>query len=268
MDKEKGMRRFAVCMVVFCLAVASIAFAGEEDAETIKVMAVGMGVDSDAALKSALRNAVVQAVGSIVDSETMVHNDEVIDDKILSHSGGFVEEYDMIGEPKAQDGLVSVRIEAVVKRMNLKREMEANDIFLVKKVDGKVFTKQIQMDEAATMLTNMMKGFPENYIDVKMKGEPYLNKNGKFALDVTTTLDVDKVKALTKDLIAFFDAALPEPGKDLRSSIKFYESGPRLSHLADYGYPSTSKNIYLPIFINENYTMCVMRKYQLTTVHD
>ena len=246
----------AVGLLVPCL------HAGEEkEAESIKVISAGMGVDSDAALKNALKNAVSQAVGSIIDSETMVKNDEVIEDKILSHSGGFVEKYDVIGEPKAKDGLVTVRIEAEVKRMNLKREMEANNIIVVKKIDGQVFTKQIQLEESAAMFKSLLKDFPEAYIDVALNGEPYYDdKKDQFVVEVTTTLDTDKVNALTKDLIAFLDAALPEPASVIRNKPSYYETTGRIDFSLD---PKGKRRFFLPVFINSKFTSATWKRYTM-----
>ena len=254
------MKRVVLVFAMVAGLLFPVSFAGEEkEAETITVMAVGMGVDSDAALKNALKNAVTQAVGSIIDSETMVKNDEVIEDKILSHSGGFVETYEIIGEPRAKDGLVSIKIEAQVKRMNLRKEMEANNIFVVKKIDGQVFTKQIQVAESAAMFKNLLKDFPEAYVDLKLNVEPYYDdKKDQFVVEVTTTLDVDKVNALTKDLISFLDAALPQPPDVLRLSPTYYESTGRIDFKLD---PRGKRRFFLPVFINSKFTSATWKRY-------
>lgn len=190
----------AIIAVIACLTFLSAPAAAEEE-EIVKVVAMGMGKDSDAALKNALKNAVSQAVGTMVDTQTMVENDEVIKDKILSHSGGFVESYDMIGSPSVDDGLVSVKIEASVKKMNLKRKMEAENIIEVKKIDGQVFTKQIQVEDADKMFYEMLKDFPRNCLDVKINGEPYYDdKKNEFVVEVKTTLDAEAVTALSKNI--------------------------------------------------------------------
>lgn len=230
----------------------------------MRVIAIGMGVDSDGALKSALRNAVSQAVGTMIDSATMVANDEIIDDKILSHSGGFVEKYELIGEPKAQDGLVSVKIEAEVRKMNLRKEMEVNDIFLVKKIDGKVFTKQIQLDDAAAMFKSKLEGFPLNCLDIKLNGEPYYDdKNGKFVVEISYTLDTAKVNAVIKDLITLLDAASPEPAAIVKTSISdYYDS------LQEIDFKFDEKNakhqLFLPVFINEKRTLGTWKRFPIT----
>lgn len=254
-------RTLAICIAMLVLANAAIATAedGEEE-EIIKVMAVGMGKDSDAALKSALRNAVSQAVGTLVDSETMVENDEIIKDKILSHSGGFVEEYNIIGTPESMDGLVSIKIDASVKKMNLKRNMEAANILEVKKIDGQLFTKQIQVEEADAMFYEMLKDFPMSGLTVKLNGTPYYDdKNKRFVVEVKTSLDVEYIKALQKKMAAFLEAALPEPPEVVRSTPNIKDA------YTNWGVPQKKKRtMYFPVFMNANRTMATWKRFTLT----
>jgi hypothetical protein len=51
-----------------------------------------MGVDANAALLNAYSNAVQQALGLYVDAETLVQNDAIVRDKILTYSKGFIQE--------------------------------------------------------------------------------------------------------------------------------------------------------------------------------
>ena len=60
---------------------------------TKEVIAEGVGDSHDNAIKDAFRNAVRQVVGVYVDSETLVKNDKLVDDKILTLSNGFINDY-------------------------------------------------------------------------------------------------------------------------------------------------------------------------------
>ena len=66
--------------VFVSLAVAGNLFAQE----TITVSASGVGATSEAAEKAALVNAVQQAVGLFLDSETLLKNEGIVYEKILS----------------------------------------------------------------------------------------------------------------------------------------------------------------------------------------
>ncbi|MEK6238929.1 MAG: SHD1 domain-containing protein, partial [Planctomycetales bacterium] len=70
----------------------------QETKGTQTVLAEGVGTANDAALKDAFRNAVRQVVGTVVDAETLINNDKLIDDKVLTYSDGFQAEEPAAGE--------------------------------------------------------------------------------------------------------------------------------------------------------------------------
>ena len=81
-----------------------------------KITVVGLGVSPDAAEKQAITDAVRQAVGAYIDSDTLVQNEEVIRDRILTVSNGFVKEYKVIAPArKRDDGLFEIQIVAKVE---------------------------------------------------------------------------------------------------------------------------------------------------------
>jgi uncharacterized protein YecT (DUF1311 family) len=87
------------------------------DATELQVEARGVGKNAEAAIKNALSNAVQQAVGAYVDQKTLIQNEAVIEDKILSVSAGFVQKYDELHPPKERsDGLWEAAVRAVVKK--------------------------------------------------------------------------------------------------------------------------------------------------------
>ena len=134
MKKFKIMQPCVVAVVV--LAIAPAAFGAprrsakstvdiqksEAESEsgqgTVTVKARGVGIDKNAALKDAYRDAVEQAVGLYVDAESEVKNDELVKDQILTHSNAYIEKYEELGT-KTVDGLVQVRIAATVKKREL-----------------------------------------------------------------------------------------------------------------------------------------------------
>jgi len=61
-------------------------------------------------------------VGLIVDAETVVKNDEIIKEQILTASNSFISKYEPVGRPTEEDGLTTVTIRAVVENRQLTRE--------------------------------------------------------------------------------------------------------------------------------------------------
>ena len=96
-------------------------------AETQTVLIVnGFGDSKSTAEKDALRAAVRKVVGELVDAETFVENDEIISEKILTASNGFVSSYEIVEGPfRRKDGTIRVKIRATVEREKLEPKVRA-----------------------------------------------------------------------------------------------------------------------------------------------
>ncbi len=80
----------------------------------------------DQALKNALRQAVEQGVGTLIDSNTLAVNYEVIRDEIYSSSQGYVTEYEILQEGVSSDGTsFEVRIRAQVSEGKIEDKLTA-----------------------------------------------------------------------------------------------------------------------------------------------
>lgn len=110
--------------------------------DIVEVVAQGMGIDANAALLNAYSNAVQQALGLYVDAETMVQNDQIVQDKILTYSKGFIQEATTVKQSQA-NGLFQVNIRAKVKRQQLLEQAKANNIS-VKAVEGVSLHAQVE----------------------------------------------------------------------------------------------------------------------------
>ena len=101
--------------------------------EAKEVVATGLGSivggdvahARDDAVEDALRNGLEQALGLIVESETLVENFQLIEDNILSKTQGYVQKYDVVREGKRSEELYEVSVRALVKMSNLKDDFEA-----------------------------------------------------------------------------------------------------------------------------------------------
>ena len=218
---------------------------GGNDGDTIEVVATGVGRDSDSALRNALRAAVEQAVGTLVDSETLAENDEVVSDKILSYSGGFVQSHRVLGEPRTQDGLVTVRIRAVVKKTELVQRLEAAAIH-VGDIDGEslfgeAVTKLEQHQASGEIVKKAFEGFPHNVLEIRgpTRGDDtlkpaYDERTKKWTIPVEISVNRDKYRAFVRQLLPVLEKVAIEservsfnmrpdkmPGSDGRSFLDF-----------------------------------------------
>ena len=110
------MKKILFGMLAFMLLGATMALANVE--------ATGEGPSKEQALATAMRRAVEQGVGTFVKSSTTVVDSALVDDKILSHSKGYVTSYKIIKEGKSDDGY-SVTISAKVDSKTLKDDIDA-----------------------------------------------------------------------------------------------------------------------------------------------
>lgn len=78
----------------------------------------------DAAVDDALRRAVGQVVGTMVESNTLVQNYQLVSDKIYTKTKGYVRNYQIVGE--RQDGtLYKVTVKAAVDEANISMDLQA-----------------------------------------------------------------------------------------------------------------------------------------------
>ncbi|MBI5484818.1 MAG: hypothetical protein HY888_10200 [Deltaproteobacteria bacterium] len=88
------------------------------------VEAAGEGPSKEQALVSAMRSAVEQGVGAYLTSSTTVVDSALVEDKILSHSKGYVSSYKIIREGRTENGF-SVTISAKVDNKTIKGDIDA-----------------------------------------------------------------------------------------------------------------------------------------------
>ena len=184
------MKRFLAVLFLLTLCFAAIA----EDTQVI--VCSGTGKDQSEAEKAALRSAVEQAVGALVDAETLVKNDEVVNNQVLSHSDGFVEKWEPIGEPKkGSGGETTVKIKAVVRRNKLIEKLTEVKV-TVKDVDGKslfgeVVTKMEGKANAADLLKKVFEGIPETLLVAEVKDQKVVKEGNPSTVEVTIEVKFD-----------------------------------------------------------------------------
>ena len=86
---------------------------------TIKV--TGQGKSMTEARSNALRNAIEQAFGTFISSNTIILNDSLIKDEIMSLANGNIKRFDIINEIQSKDGscLSTLNAEVSIGKLNL-----------------------------------------------------------------------------------------------------------------------------------------------------
>lgn len=142
--KPSVFKSFHLLPILFIFFICAImlpapSFAGPDEPETRTVDAQGFSTISgdndviarDGAIADALRKAVEQAVGTMVSSETMVENYQVLSDSVYTNTQGYVKSYTVIGESKTP-ALYQVNVRAVVAIGTIKNDLDALGLLHVK----------------------------------------------------------------------------------------------------------------------------------------
>ena len=97
--------------LLFLVLLLSLLCSSIVMAKTVTVS--GTGSTAPEAENDALRNAIENAVGVLIDSQTLVEKNVVLHDQIYSHSKGFIRNYTVLDKAQ-QGGMWTVKVEADV----------------------------------------------------------------------------------------------------------------------------------------------------------
>ena len=118
-----------VLLTCFVLSFAGSAF-GEEQTELVEAEGIATilqgstDIARDNAIIDAQRKAVEQAVGVFMSSESIVENYELLSDRILTQSAGYIKNYELLDEQKVENEY-RVTIRANVGLGELKNDIDA-----------------------------------------------------------------------------------------------------------------------------------------------
>jgi len=223
-----------------------------ESAALVTVQAKGQGETVEAAKKDAARNAIKKAVGELVDARTLVENDELVEDRILTLSNAMIEKADYGDARNIGDGLFEVPVTAVVKKGRLNQELKAIGIttgdLAGDSLSAAMFTGKERLANAERFFAERFDGFPQNVVEgvllTKEDGTPAVvvnPQNGHLYADVGVSVNMNHFTTFAQSLaellatlcktkenavLSFTDvqhsyiAERHEPGKDTTVSIK------------------------------------------------
>jgi hypothetical protein len=117
-------------LAIFCVTIVPVAAqpGGTPASTEITVVGVGtilandLGAARDQAIEDGMRKAVQQALGTNLKSETLVENFQLVEDRILTWSTGYVKKYEILKEGKAQMDSYEVQMRALVNLAELRND--------------------------------------------------------------------------------------------------------------------------------------------------
>lgn len=205
-------------------------------ADLVTVQAKGQGESVEAAKKDAVRNAIKQAVGELVDAKTLVENDELVEDKILTLSNAMVEKADYGEAKRSADGLFEVPVTAVVKKGRLNQELKAVGIATgaVKgdSLAAELFSGKERVANAEKFFAERFKDFPQNVMEAevlkKEDGSPDINVNsttGEVSVNCCVRVNLENYAAFAQALQELLGSVCTEQEKTKISFKTHYNDG-------------------------------------------
>lgn len=104
---------FLLCLITIHIFVELPCFS-QENGKIVTLVVSGEGTTKEEATKKALRSATDQAFGTFVSANTMVLNDEIVKDEIVTVNQGVIQSYKEISCIDSNNGIKIVTIQAVV----------------------------------------------------------------------------------------------------------------------------------------------------------
>jgi len=167
---------------------------------TRSVLATGVGLSQEKARQNAFANAIEQTVGLLVDSETLVRNDAIVREQVLTVSRGCIEKFDVLKEWQA-DGLHHARIRADVAVTRLVEKLKAHNI-AVRDIPGERMSRQAKFEikneeQAAELFGKIVDDYTiDRLFKVEIDGKPEVVKKdaARATLRVKVNLSPDGEK--------------------------------------------------------------------------
>ena len=213
--------------------------------QSTEIVATGIGADPDGSLKNALTSAVEQAVGLVVDAETIVKNESIVKDQILTFSDGYVEKYDKIKEGKRDDGLYETKIKATIKKRQLIEKLKQSDVS-VKQVDGQslfaeVYTMQASTKDVVPIIEKAFEGLPLSLLKVEViDSKPKIIEQNKDTIKaqwffkITIDFDVYYKNLVPKFEKIFGDIAIQKSQNSIITQARFPERAVQIENSNEF----------------------------------
>jgi len=160
-------------LALFCTVALLLLGATVAPAQDVKVVvAEGMGAARDNlrarddAIQDALRRAVEQGVGTLVDAGTLTKNYELVADKVLSVAAGYVRTYEILDERREGD-ILRIRIRAEVAMAQLNEDLVALELLKQRLGYPRVMVVGVERADAQEISSNSVAVSIENFLITK-----------------------------------------------------------------------------------------------------
>ncbi|WP_016777203.1 hypothetical protein [Anaerophaga thermohalophila] len=134
-----------IYLLIFVLALVLPNNAFTQHNKTVTLTVSGEGNTKQEALQTALRNAIEQAFGAFISSNTKILNNELVKDEIVSISNGNIQDYEIISEIQRKNGLWNSTVKTIVSIDKLTSFSESKGITV--EFEGAIFAANVKQQE-------------------------------------------------------------------------------------------------------------------------
>jgi hypothetical protein len=143
--------------------------------KVVEVTVTGKGATPQEAFDDAIRTALRQVAGTFVRHDSKVQGDQLVEDRIITHSQGFIEKATQQGAASSTDGVYEQKA-IVIVRVGKVEEVFDQSAVSSTEVDGdslaaKVRSLREQRASAGELLAAVFEGFPANVMDCEIAPE-------------------------------------------------------------------------------------------------
>ena len=179
--------------------LANVSFAQEDKTVTLTVN--GQGQSQDEAKQNALRNAIEQAFGVFISSNTEILNDELVKDEIVSVSNGNIQKFEVISEVQIPDGGYATTLKATVSVTKLTSFVDSKGVVVEFKGSllGANIKQQMLNEQNEIKSIGNMVGTCKEILDLScdfsiVRGEPKQknNDNNNWAVPIDINVKFNK----------------------------------------------------------------------------
>ncbi|MEJ2367930.1 MAG: flagellar assembly protein T N-terminal domain-containing protein [Acidobacteriota bacterium] len=225
------IRRRTVMTLAALLAMAAAFAVGAQETVTATGSAAILHGDQaqarDRALDSALRAAVEKVVGTMVDSESLVKNNQLLSDKIYTQTKGYISHYDIMSEKADPDtNIYQVTVNAAVKQGDLANDLKGLGILLRRlKMPRVAVALQEQGNAASSRILQILhdRGFHVVDTGQQAQGEQFwaMDENGQANL----------MKQYGAEVVILGDAQASSGGSIANSQLQSFQASVSLKAL-------------------------------------
>lgn len=233
-----------ILIVVLALSINTYA----QEVKTVTLTVSGQGKTQDEARQNALRNAIEQAFGVFISSNTEILNDELVKDEIVSIANGNIKKFKVISEVEVPEVGHATTLKATVSITKLTSFVESKGVEIEFK--GSLFganLRQQRINENAELQAII------NLCEVSNK---ILSKSIDYSIEVDDPVKANSMRSFTPqqdDYQILFTIKL-SPNKNFDQFVNYFYS--------------SIKAISMPVPEQENYKKLNKDIYYLTVNND